>query len=178
MQKGIILYQSKYGATKKYADWLKDATHFECLETKKAGLKQLTEYDIIVLGGGIYASGIAGISFLKKNIQYLSEKKIIIFCVGASPYEEKAFQEICAHNLTGSLKNIPCFYCRGTWDEEAMSFKDRTLCRLLKKAIAKQDSTTYEPWQRALMETNMEQTCDWTDKEYLKPLIACINLTT
>ena len=37
--KGIILYQSKYGATKKYADWISEATGFECVETKKANIK-------------------------------------------------------------------------------------------------------------------------------------------
>ena len=65
--KGIILYQSKYGATKKYADWISEATGFECVETKKANIKEVEKYDIIVLGGGIYAMGIAGLSFLKRK---------------------------------------------------------------------------------------------------------------
>ena len=52
MEKGIILYQSKYGATKKYAEWLKEATQFECMETKKADIKKVQEYDVIILGGG------------------------------------------------------------------------------------------------------------------------------
>ena len=29
MKKGIILYQSKYGATKKYAEWLQESTQYE-----------------------------------------------------------------------------------------------------------------------------------------------------
>jgi len=174
MQKGIILYQSKYGATKKYADWLREATQYECLEIKKAKVQQIKKYDIIILGGGIYASGIAGISFLKRNIQYLKSGKLIVFCVGASPYEENAFREICAHNLTGSLKDIPCFYCRGMLDEEVMSFKDRTLCKMLKKAISRQDPSTLLPWQAALMETNNKAKCDWTDKKYLDPLLDCV----
>lgn len=36
MKKGIIIYQSKYGATKKYAEWLCKMTGFECVETPKA----------------------------------------------------------------------------------------------------------------------------------------------
>ncbi|WP_278246719.1 hypothetical protein [Metaclostridioides mangenotii] len=36
MPKGIILYQSKYGATKKYVDWLVEATNFDFIETKKS----------------------------------------------------------------------------------------------------------------------------------------------
>ena len=68
MSKGIILYQSKYGATKKYVDWLMEATGFNVIETKKAKVADLQKYDVIVLGGGVYASGIAGFHFLKKNM--------------------------------------------------------------------------------------------------------------
>ncbi|MBP3460019.1 MAG: flavodoxin [Lachnospiraceae bacterium] len=168
---GIILYRSKYGAAKKYADWLKEATGFECMETKKADIQKVKEFDVIIFGGGIYASGIGGISFLKKNVQILKNKKIILFCVGASPFEEGAFQEICRHNLTEGLEKFPCFYCRGMWDEEAMSLKDRTLCKMLQKMIKKQDPSTYEPWQKALVNA-AGQKCDWTDPKYLEPLLA------
>ena len=54
MSKGIILYQSKYGATKKYAQWLKEATGFDCMETQKADIKKVQEYDTIILGGGVF----------------------------------------------------------------------------------------------------------------------------
>ena len=75
---GIILYQSKYGATKKYADWISEETGFKCVETKSTNIKEVEEYDNIILGGGIYAMGIAGLSFLKKNIEKLSGKNIIV----------------------------------------------------------------------------------------------------
>ena len=69
MSKGIILYQSKYGATKKYAEWLVEKTGYDCVETKSVKAAHLQKYDVIVLGGGVYASGIAGLHFLKKNIK-------------------------------------------------------------------------------------------------------------
>lgn len=68
---GIILYKSKYGATRKYAEWLSERTGFSYIETDKSDIKVISGYDVIILGGGIYASGIAGLSFLKKNIEKL-----------------------------------------------------------------------------------------------------------
>lgn len=170
MKKGIIVYQSKYGATKKYAEWLMEMTGFDCLETPKAALNAVAQYETMILCGGIYASGIAGISFLKKNITKLHGKKIFVFCVGASPYDEDAFEQIKVHNLTGDLCDIPLFYGRGMWDESRMTFADRTLCKLLQKSVAKKDPSTYEPWMKALM-CAVGQTCDWTDKNYLTPLM-------
>ena len=170
---GIILYQSKYGATKKYAEWIFEETGFEYIETKKADIKKVVNFDTIVLGGGIYASGIAGLAFLKKNIGKLSGKKIVVYCSGASPYEESAFQQIRAHNMKDALTDIPVFYCRGAWDMESMSLKDRTLCSMLRNAIAKKDPADYEIWEKALMSA-AESKCDWTDKKYIVPIIEYI----
>lgn len=170
MSRGVILYQSKYGATKKYADWLVEETGYDCIETKDAKVQQLKDYDVIVLGGGVYASGIAGFHFLKKNINSLSDKKIAVFAVGASPYDEGAIMQAREMHFKDALSDIPSFYCRGAWDEEKMTFGDRTLCRMLQKAVAKQDPAEYEPWQKALMSA-VGQKCDWTDKKYLEPLL-------
>ena len=171
--KGIILYASKYGATKRYAEWLAEKTGFDCVETKKAKIEDVKRYDTILLGGGIYASGIAGLSFLKKNITQLREKKVIVFCDGASPYEERAFQQIVAHNLKDSLAGLPCFYCRGAWDPDAMSLADRTLCRMLQKAVAKKKPEDCEIWEKALLEAG-DQKHDWTDRSYLAPILEAI----
>lgn len=173
MSKGIILYQSKYGATKKYADWLVEETGFDCVETKNAKVVNLQEYDVIILGGGVYASGIAGLQFLKKNIGQLADKKNVVFAVGASPYDEKAIQQVRDLHFQNELSSIPLFYCRGAWDEEKMKFVDRTLCNMLQKAVAKQNPEEYEPWQKALM-CAAGQKCDWTDKSYLEPLLKYI----
>ena len=170
MKKGIICYRSKYGAAKKYAHWLREALDYECKDTKVITGMELKEYDTIIICGGIYASGIAGLSFLKKRIGSLNGRKIAVFCVGASPYDEHALQEIKSHNLKGELRNIPLFYGRGIWDESKMKFVDRNLCRLLQKSVAKKNPSTYEPWMKALM-SSVGQSCDWTDKKYLSPLL-------
>lgn len=173
MSKGIILYQSKYGSTKKYAEWLSQETGYDCVEIKVAKAANLQNYDVIILGGGVYASGIAGLQFLKKNIKQLSNKKTAVFAVGASPYEEKAISQIRELHFKNELNSIPLFYCRGAWNEEKMKFSDRTLCKLLQKAVAKQNPEEYEPWQKALM-CAVGQKCDWTDKSYLEPLLKYI----
>ena len=168
--RGIILYKSKYGATKKYAEWLSEDTGFRVEELSKVKAEAISDYDLIIIGGGIYASGIAGLDFLKRNINLLKSKKIIVFCDGASPYEEKAFTEIKNHNMKGELANVPLFYCRGGWDMESMTFVDRNLCKMLRKAVSKKEPSEYEVWEAALMAAG-ENKCDWTDKEYLKPIL-------
>ncbi len=53
MKKGIIVYQSKYGATKKYVNWLIEKTGFDFVETPKAVINQVMQYETVILCGGI-----------------------------------------------------------------------------------------------------------------------------
>ena len=168
---GVILFQSKYGATEKSAQWLKEETGYDCMETKNTKLADVLKYDVIVLGGGVYASGISGLQFLKKNMRSLTDKKVAVFAVGASPYDEKAVSQLKEMHFKGDLSSVPLFYCRGAWNEDKMTFADRTLCKMLQKAVAKQNPEEYEPWQKALM-CAVGQKCDWTDKKYLEPLLS------
>lgn len=55
MNKVVVLYQSKYGATQKYARWLAEELACDLVETKKANIEQIETFDIIILGGGISA---------------------------------------------------------------------------------------------------------------------------
>ena len=59
MSKGIVIYQSKYGSTKKYVQCLQEATGFDAVEVKKAKADTMNDYDTVILCGAVYASGIA-----------------------------------------------------------------------------------------------------------------------
>ncbi|MBP3656560.1 MAG: flavodoxin [Clostridia bacterium] len=172
MSKGIILVQSRYGTAKIYADWLAEATGYDMMEAKKAAAASLQAYDVILLGGGVYASSISGMGVLKKHIAALQGKKIAVFAVGAAPHDEPTIAKLRGANLRGALSGIPLFYCRGAWDMEKLRFLDRTLCRMLSKA-AGQDGRLCEPWMRDLLSAP-GQKHDWTDRAYLKPLLRYI----
>ena len=175
----LVVYKSKYGSTKHYADMLKEEMESgenggniikcDAVPVERFDRNALGDYDTVIIAGAVYASGISGINVLKKNWDRLKDKKTAVFCVGASPYDEKAVREVKDHNLKGELKDVPMFYGRGAWDEERMTFKDRTLCRLLQKMVAKQGAEECEPWMKALLSAAGKK-CDWTDRKYLRPI--------
>lgn len=174
MKNGLILYKSKYGSSKKYAQWLSEATGWPLTEADHADNATLTACDTLVLCGGVYASGMAGLSVIKKHAALLKDKQVLLLAVGASPYDEKAIAEAKAHNLKGDLAGLPLFYARGAWDMGKMTLAHRMLCGMLKKAVAKQDPATFEPWQEALMSILDGESCDWTDRSYLEPLLSAL----
>lgn len=175
-QKVLVLYRSKYGSTKKYVDLLRQEISCDCCEIGSGQIDGIDRYDLIVVAGGIYAGGISGMKFLQRNLQVFSGKKLAVFAVGASPYDEAAFETVKQHNLRQIPIPIPMFYGRGAYDEERMDFKDRALCRLLRKSLKKRDPGTFEPWMEAFFEAD-GKSCDWTDPVYLRPLLAYIEGT-
>lgn len=173
MKRGIILYRSKYGAAKRYANWLAQATGFDCVEIGKADIDAVRQVPAVILCGGIYAGGIGGIGWIQAHWQALQGCKLAVFAVGASPWDADALRELRTRNLKPPMEKIPCFYGRGVWDESVMGFRDRVLVKLLKKMTAKQDPAGYEPWQAALMSAGSGP-ADWTDRAYLRPLLDAI----
>lgn len=173
MKRGIILYRSKYGAAKRYANWLAQATGFDCVEIGKADIDAVRQVPAVILCGGIYAGGIGGIGWIQAHWQALQGCKLAVFAVGASPWDADALRELRARNLKPPMEKIPCFYGRGAWDESVMGLRDRVLVKLLKKMTAKQDPAGYEPWQAALMSAGAGL-ADWTDRAYLRPLLDAI----
>lgn len=173
MSMGLILYRSKYGATKKYVDMLRDELDCDVMESRDHSKIDFEKYRWIIFAGGIYASGISGLDVLRKNYKCLKLRRVAVFCVGASPFDEQAILEIKNRNLQGDLTYIPVFYGRGIWNESEMNLIDRTLCKMLQKSIAKKDPNLHEPWMKALISA-VGQNCDWTDPKYLIPLMEYI----
>ncbi len=171
MSKILVLYKSKYGATEQYARLLAQTRKWDICPLADSGAKNLSEYDGILFAGGIYASGIAGIRELEKRFEGIKDQKIAVFCVGASPMDEKNLLEIKQRNLRGALSGIPLFYGRGAWDESKMSFKDRLLVGMLQKAVSRKNPAVLESWMTALLEAS-GQKCSWVDQKYLEPVIA------
>ncbi len=169
MKRILVLWQSKYGSTQKYAHWLAQRPGWQALPSKGATAEIADSFGGVVLAGGLYAAGVAGLGVLKQHHQRWSAggKRL---AVGASPFDPKDLQEVRGRNLSGPLGSVPMFYGRGGWDEEAMTLPDRMGCRLLRNVVARKKPEEMASWEKALMQS-AGQKMDWTDPAYLEPLI-------
>ncbi len=177
MENILIIYKSKYGAAREYAQLLGKALNTAPVSIDKARSQTVASADTVILCGGIYAASIAGLAFLKKNAALLKEKQTAVFAVGASPYDQETLEELKKRHLSGVLEGIPLFYGRGAWNEEIMTAKDKFLCSMLMKVVAKKPEDQCAPWELALKEA-MGKKCSWVDEKYLEPLYKYIRKET
>ena len=53
MKSTAVIYKSKYGSTKKYAEWIGEELECDVLETGSVSADTLKKYDTIIYGGGL-----------------------------------------------------------------------------------------------------------------------------
>lgn len=168
-----ILYKSKYGASKKYAAMLEAELSCPARDLSHCSALDLSQFQHIILVSGIYASGVPGLTLLRKRCPGLDPGRLMVFCVGASPFDPEALAQLRNRCLPSGWETVPFFYGRGAWDEDRMTWPDRVLCGILQRAIAKKSPDSIEPWMAALLSAQGEAH-DWTDAAYLEPLLASI----
>ena len=134
----IVIYKSKYGSTKQYAEWIAEELSCTAVEAKSVKPDELAKYDTIIYGGGLYAEIINGVSLITKNIQKLSDKKIVIFTTGITPLDMKAYYdgEVLEKNFrNGVPENVKIFNFLGKMILEELTFPHRTALIALKKIM-------------------------------------------
>lgn len=138
--KTVIIYKSKTGFTKKYAQWISEALSADVFDISKVNIDMIKQYDNIIYGGSLYAVGITGLKFITKNFDKLKDKKLVVFATGASPSSQRVIDEVVSKNFTSEQqKYIKFFYLRGGFDYKKLNFFDKFLMNLLKLKIKSKD---------------------------------------
>ncbi|MPM24588.1 hypothetical protein SDC9_71071 [bioreactor metagenome] len=110
-----VIFKTKYGHTKQYAEWISEELKCDLFEQSEISGEKMLEYDTIVYGGGLYASGILGVDLITKNFSRINNKNIVVFTVGlADPDIKSQFEPIIKKNFTDEMqKRINIFHLRG-----------------------------------------------------------------
>ena len=176
MSKTAVIYYSKYGTTRRYAEWIASELEAELFDARKFKKKDLSRFDTIVYGGGIYAGGIKGIELITKNwYKGLSEKRVIVFAVGItveSDAAEDAGRDSGQFALGELLKEkrmpIRCFFLPGAFDPGQIRGMDKAIMAVTRKMIgsgAQGDSVD------GAIAKYMQQGCDLVDRAAIAPVV-------
>lgn len=170
--KTIVIYNSQTGFTKRYAQWIAEAAGADCFELSAAKKKDLTAYEAIIFGSWACAGSISKISWFRGNIDKWADKKLIAFCVGASPIENPEIETALKQIFNESeQQKVNIFYCPGGFSYEKMSAPSKLMMKLFIKTLrAKKDKTEEE---QAMIKM-ISQSYDISDRKYIEPILNCL----
>lgn len=173
-QKTVVVYKSKYGSAKQYAEWIAQELGADLFDRSKVRIEDLVKYDTIVYGGSLYAVGILGISLLKDNFDALAGKKVIVFSVGASPAHPEALESVRNENFTEAMKKqVSYFHLRGGFDYDKLTLFHKLMMQLMKLRIKstakKRELNNDEKGMLAAYEKPMS----FVQKKWIAPILDC-----
>lgn len=155
MGKSVVIYKSTYGSTKVYANWIAKELASDIYEANEIKVHNLLEYDNIIFGAGLYASGINGISIISKNFETIKNKNLIVFTVGLSSTENKEiFKPIIEKNFTIEMREkIKFFHLRGGIDYKKLSIIHKPMMAMVKFMVAKKKSEELTEDDKLMLKT-------------------------
>lgn len=135
----------------------------------------LTQYDVLIHGGGLYAGGLSGISVITKNDDILSGKPVILFSCGlADPGDPENVSHIeagLAKVLTPEMqKHIQQFHLRGGIDYGKLGLTHKAMMAMLRQSMLRKDRESLRDEDRLMLDTYGQQV-DFTDKSAIAPLL-------
>lgn len=160
--KEVVIYQSSTGFTKKYAQWIAEELGCEAFELKKVSQDVIDNADTVIFGGWIMGNRISGLD----KIRQLHPKNLVIYAVGST------LESLEIHSIIKNQNNIttePFFYYEGGLNFEKMNFLSKMMIKKTQKSANKKK---LEQGKSADIEVGVSY--DHTDKEKIKPLIACV----
>ncbi len=167
----IVIYKSKYGSTKAYAEWIAEELGCEAKDAKGIKAGDLLKYDTIIYGGGLYAEIIAGVSLITKNIEKLKNKKLIVFTTGITPLHVREYYdgEVLDKNFKPQIRQfIKVFNFMGKMILSELSVPHRSALKMLKKIMsAKENPTELEKMLIELCDADG----DFTDRGQIAELV-------
>jgi len=170
--KAIVVYQSKTGFTKKYAEWIAESLSCDISPINEAA-GRLGEYDIIIYGGGIIAGKVSGFEKWKKDPK-VSGKKCILFATGATNMDAThVIDRMRDSNLSSDeQKRIPFFFFESGINYDNMGFFSKTLLKGMCKSLQGKKNRTEE--ETGMMNA-LSSSSDHCNKAYIAPLVANVN---
>ncbi|MBD5141654.1 MAG: hypothetical protein HDT25_09630 [Ruminococcus sp.] len=136
-----IVYSSKYGHTKKYADWLKEDVDADAIDIGKFNITQMLAYKLVIFACGVYGDKLSIMDFVKKNITAIPTQKTMIMAVGWYTNDSKeAAEKLMNDNYPPEFKGkVPIYVVNSGLDKKQVSKMDSVKLVAAKLAIEKKD---------------------------------------
>lgn len=172
MDKTIVVYWSKSGFAQRYAKMIADKTGADIANGRRLRRSALAQYDTIVFGGGMYAVGIYGAKYIRRCIDTLSDKRIIVFAQGASPPRPEVTREVLDKNFSAEQQaRIQFFLLRGGFDFDKLTPIGKIMMRLLKVKLKRKKAPTAD--ERGMLAA-YDTPADFVSEKLVMPVIEAI----
>jgi len=171
----LILYHSRYGTTKRYAEWIADELNGDICPASDFGQSMLDGYDTIIIGRALFPGKIKGRNAFAENREALKGRKVVLFSCGIADCAKgetrnsisDRLQKEFPEEIVGAAK---VFFLRGGMDYARLTPAHRLMMWMMKKMIAKKGVGERSEEDREFLAT-YGQRVDFSDRKSIVELV-------
>ena len=167
----IIVYASRYGSTRRYADKLSELTGVEAVDYSK--VKDISAYDKVVYMGSILAGTVTG---LKKTVSKMKVgQELVIVSVGMidskDPENVSGIRSIIRQQIPAELYDESrIFHLQGCIDYPNLKLSHRMLMSMMRSMASKKPEIELDAVSRTVLAT-YGQRIDYVDLSALDVIV-------
>lgn len=174
MKKAIVIYSSKRGSTKQYAEWIAEELACEAVPYSDSKNLNLYDYDLIIYGGWIRGSGIVDFDVFKKRLDRELLDRMIVFGVGIANESVENYQQVYDINYKkisrDGGKNPTLYILSGAYDPNAITGMDKFLMGAMKKVL-NAGSTADAQDEASIMRRRINEGVDLVRRDHICSLV-------
>ena len=176
MGKAIVIYTSKRGSTKQYAEWIAEDLGCEAIPLSDSRMKDINlyEYDCIIYGGWIRGSGIVDFDKFGKMLDPELMQRLIVYGVGMADETADNYAQVWGYSI-GKLdpknENRSIMYILGgRYSPAEVQGLDKFLMKIMKTVLI--SGSTPEARTRAnFMKDRIENGVDMVFRDNITSLV-------
>lgn len=126
--RAVVAYQSKYGSTRQYAEWISEELSCDLFDLGKDARPDYSRYEVIIFGGYFRMGGIPVASVIKDNWRNIRGKRVILFTASGTPPGHPGIRKAYGRSLPDEIgREIRHFPLRGRLLGKDVGFFDSIL---------------------------------------------------
>ena len=162
-----VLYSSKYGNTKRYAEAIGKVLNITPVNIENIKEEELMPLDTIIYGSSLYAGAIEKASMFEA----FTDKNLVVFTVGLASEATTDFQPLLDQNFTkGAQENIKFFHLRVDLNYKTLSVKHRLMMWFLINVILRKKDLILEE-EYSVLKGSYGQSLEFYDEKSIEPII-------
>ena len=166
-----ILYTSKTGSTKKYAEDIAHAVNGDVFPLKKYKWKDVGDYDSIVFGGWVMGGKIQGIDDFLSHYDEISDKNILVFSSGMGFVTSESRDRLISGNVL-DIYHIRYYQLRGSFDYSKLHFPYNFMINTSLRALRKDPDSAQD---LSMVENLKETPLEFYDQQGIDRIISVLH---
>lgn len=128
----IVLYHSKHGSTKQYAEWIAEALKADIMPYHKKKLGYISLYKNVVIGSKIRNGLLPGTMLIAENYENFSlrGKNLFLFAVGVAEEDPTYKRRLLEENRIEGIQDSNFWMLPGKIDMSSLSLSERALLKV------------------------------------------------